>query len=42
MVEISKDVIRVYALENAMKYKGKLPDNIYDLIDELRASFDAY
>ena len=26
----------------AMKYRGKLPDNIYDLIDELRATFDAY
>jgi len=26
----------------SMKYKGRLPDDIYDLIGELRATFDAY
>jgi flavodoxin len=37
-----KEIVDVIADGFAIKYKGKLPDNIYDLIDELRATFDAY
>lgn len=37
-----KEVVNVIAGGLEMKYNGRLPDNIYDLIDELRATFDAY
>lgn len=38
----NREIIDVIADGFVMKYKGKLPHNIYDLIDELRATFDAY
>jgi hypothetical protein len=37
-----KEVVEVFADGLAMFYKGELPDRLYDLIDELRATFDAY
>jgi len=37
-----KEIVDVIADGLAMKYKGKLPDNLYELVDELRATFDAY
>ncbi len=46
LVEVTKLTEReiIDVLENgfAMKYKGKLPSDIVELIDELRASFDVY
>jgi hypothetical protein len=37
-----KEVVEVFVDGLAMFYKGKLPNRLYDLIDELRATFDAY
>jgi len=37
-----KEVVNIIADGLDVKYNGKLPDVIYDLIDELRATFDAY
>lgn len=37
-----KEIIDVIEDGFIMKYEGNLPDDIYDLIDELRATFDAY
>lgn len=37
-----KGIVDVIVDGLAMKYKGKLPDNLYVLVDELRATFDVY
>lgn len=37
-----KEVVEVFADGLAMFYKGNLPNRLRDLIDELRATFDAY
>jgi len=37
-----KEVVNIFADGLELKYSGKLPDGIYDLVDELRATFDAY
>ena len=37
-----EEVVEIIADGFAMKYKGKLPDDKRELIEELRATFDAY
>ena len=39
---LEKEIVDVIVDGLAMKYKGKIPANFLDLIDELRATFDAY
>jgi hypothetical protein len=37
-----EEIVNVIADGFAMKYHGKLPDSISELIEELRATFDVY
>ena len=37
-----KEIIEILASGFAFEYKGRIPDKFRELLDELRATFDAY